>query len=325
MNFDSRIQMSVENVDHVVKRTDFRDAVIEGLSRNPKTIPSKFLYDQRGSALFEQICTLPEYYPTRVETAILSQHAEEIASMCGDNCLLVELGSGSSVKTRILLDRLHRPVAYIPVDIAYDQLRVAAELIARDYPQLEVLPLCTDYTAPFELPSPHRTPGRRITFFPGSTIGNLEPAEAVRFIANLARASKPGDAIIVGVDLVKSRAILEKAYNDSQGVTAAFNLNILRRMRRELNAGLQMDSFRHRAIFNSEAGRVEMHLVSMCDQTITIDHRRVHVRQGEAIVTEHCYKYAIDDFAELASASGCRVERVWTDRERLFSTHFLVV
>lgn len=325
MNFDSKNRIPAEDDGEAATLADFRDAVIEGLGREPKTIPSKFLYDQRGSALFEQICTLPEYYPTRVETAILNRHAAEIASMCGHRCVLIELGSGSSAKTRILLDRLDSPAAYIPVDIAYDQLRVAAALIARDYPQLEVLPLCADYTAPFELPAPRRQASRRVTFFPGSTIGNLEPAEAVRFIANLARASKPGDAIIVGVDLLKSRAMLERAYNDSQGVTADFNLNILRRMKRELKADIQIDGFHHRAVFNPEAGRIEMHLVSTRDQVIRLDHREIPVRRGEAIVTEHCYKYAIDAFCELVAAADCRVERTWTDSERFFCTYYLVV
>ncbi|HLK88088.1 MAG TPA: L-histidine N(alpha)-methyltransferase [Candidatus Binataceae bacterium] len=325
MNFDSKNRTPAEDDGEAATRTGFRSAVIEGLSRDPKTIPSKFLYDQRGSALFEQICTLPEYYPTRVESAILNRHAGEIASMCGEHCLLVELGSGSSAKTRILLDRLHSPAAYIPVDIASDQLRIAAALIARDYPQLEVLPLCADYTAPFELPASRHAPGRRVTFFPGSTIGNLEPVEAVRFIANLARTSRPGDAIIVGVDLLKSPAILEQAYNDSQGVTAAFNLNILRRMKRELGAEIQTDAFRHRAIFNSEAGRIEMHLVSVRDQVIRIDHREIPMRRGESIVTEHCYKYAVEAFCKLAAAAACRVERAWTDSQGFFCTYYLVV
>jgi dimethylhistidine N-methyltransferase len=305
------------------KDDSFRDQILEGLNRSPKLLPSKFLYDKRGSELFEQICRLPEYYPTRTETGILARYAGEIADLCGPDCLLVELGSGSSTKTRLLLDHLNNPVAYIPIDIAREQLKDAASLVRQDYPGLEVIPICADYTADFALPEPSRKPRRQVIFFPGSTIGNFEPLEARRFLARFAQSGRMDDAMIVGVDLIKSPTILEQAYNDSEGVTAAFNLNLLYRINQELGAEIEVERFCHRSVFNQSARRIEMHLVSTAEQTVRIGEREFRIGRGESIVSEHSYKYTIDSFVSLARAAGFQDAKVWTDEGQQFSIHFL--
>jgi L-histidine Nalpha-methyltransferase len=309
--------------DSYSQKQSFRDQIIEGLNRSPKLLPSKFLYDKRGSELFEQICQLPEYYPTRTETGILAQYAGEIADLCGPDCLVVELGSGSSTKTRLLLNNLRSPVAYIPIDIAREQLNEAASLIKRDYPAFEVIPVCADYTADFIVPQPTRTARRQVIFFPGSTIGNFEPHEASRFLARFAQSGRTDDVMIVGVDLIKSPTILERAYNDSEGVTAAFNLNLLYRINHELGAEIEVERFSHRSVFNQSARRIEMHLVSTTEQTVRIGEREFRIGRGESIVSEHSYKYTIDGFASLARSAGFQDTKVWTDEGRQFSIHFL--
>ena len=297
--------------------------VLAGLSRARKTLPCKYLYDERGSALFERICELDEYYPTRTELAILAAYADEMAERLGARCLLVEYGSGSGRKTRLLLDHLCEPAGYVPIDISSEALGASARALAADYPELEVLPVCADYTEPLELPRPARPAARRGVFFPGSTIGNFTPLEAQRFLGRMARVAGVGGGMLIGVDLRKDRSVLEPAYDDALGVTAAFNRNLLARINRELGADFELDRFRHLARWNAAAGRVEMHLVSEVEQRVRVADAEFRFAAGETIHTENSYKYALDEFAALAVQAGLAVRRVWTDRDALFSVQYL--
>lgn len=293
-----------------------------GLVAREKTLPCKLLYDEAGSRLFEEICELPEYYPTRTEIGILRGAAVEIASLVGPRCALVELGSGSSAKTRILLDHLVEP-AYVPVDIARTQLEEAVEGLVLEYPDVEYLPVCQDYTRELWIPPAARARTRRVAFFPGSTIGNFEPEEAEAFLRRIAAACGPGGALLIGVDLRKDRGVLERAYDDSEGVTAAFNLNLLRRLNRECGTDFDLSAFRHRARYDEVHGRIEMHLVSQRAQVIRLGNDEIEFREGEHITTEHSYKYDLAEFGRLASRAGFRPERVWTDPAERFSVHYL--
>ena len=301
----------------------FRIDVLAGLGGARKTLPCKYLYDERGSSLFERICELDEYYPTRTELAILAAHAGDMADRLGARCLLVEYGSGSGRKTRLLLDRLREPAGYVPIDISSEALAASAQAIAAAYPELEVLPVCADYTEPLELPGPGRPAARRGVFFPGSTIGNFTPLEARRFLGRMARVAGPGGGMLIGVDLRKDRAVLEPAYDDALGVTAAFNKNLLERINRELGADFELERFRHLARWNPAAGRVEMHLVSEVEQRVRVAGAEFRFAAGESIHTENSYKYALDQFAALAGQAGLAVRRVWTDRDALFSVQYL--
>lgn len=307
------------------RHDSFLAEVVQGLSGTQKHIPSKFLYDLRGSQLFEEICDLPEYYPTRAETDILREHSREMADLAGDGCLLIEYGSGNSRKTLILLDELN-PAAYLPVDLAADQLRHSAASLAYIYPGLKVVAVCADYTRPMRLSGLDGVLARRrVVFFPGSTIGNFTPAEARQFLANAASLVGPGGAMLVGVDLKKDPALLHAAYNDSQGVTAAFNLNLLARMNRELGANFEPAAFRHYAFYNTLESRVEMHLVSLKTQRVDLPGLKLVFREGETIHTENSYKYTVEEFQRLASEAGFAPAQVWMDAERQFSVHYLVV
>ena len=301
---------------------NFRDAVLAGLGGEPKTLPCKFFYDVRGSALFEQICDVPEYYLTRTEIGILEDYAGAIAGHIGAHCRLVELGSGSSRKVRILLEALEAPVAYVPVDISREHLREAASRLAADFPELSVIAVCADYTRPFPLPPLPGPAGKRVGFFPGSTIGNFEPAAVVRFLAHCAELLGPEGEMLVGVDLKKERAILERAYNDRAGLNAAFNLNLLERVNRELDGDIDVARFEHLAFYDEEKGRMELYLKSLADQTATIAGRHFHFAEGERIHTENSYKYAIPEFRALAREAGFRAVRTWTDQNQLFSVHY---
>jgi dimethylhistidine N-methyltransferase len=300
----------------------FRDAVLAGLGHEPKTLPCKFFYDVRGSALFEEICEVPEYYLTRTEIAILEEYAGGIARHIGAHCRLVELGSGSSRKVRILLEALAAPAAYVPVDISRDYLREAAARLAADFPELSVVAVCADYTRPFPLPPLPGLPGKRVGFFPGSTIGNFEPEAVVRFLAHCAELLGPEGEMLIGVDLKKDPAILKRAYNDRAGLNAAFNLNLLERINRELGGDLDIARFEHLAFYSAEQGRMELYLKSLADQTATIAGRRFHFAEGERIHTENSYKYAIPEFHALALRAGFRAVHTWTDRNELFSVHY---
>jgi dimethylhistidine N-methyltransferase len=301
------------------KQESFSEAVLHGLLQTPKSIPSRFLYDAQGSALFDRICALPEYYPTRTEMKILADHAAEIARQIGPEATLIELGSGSSVKVRLLLDAMVRPCAYIPIDVSGEHLLAAAEALAADYPALVVAAICADYGDAFPLPE---TPGqgRQVAFFPGSTIGNLEPLEAEAFLRGWAES---GVDMVVGVDLVKGRDILEPAYDDAEGVTAVFSLNLLERANRELGADFDTAAFAHRSRWDEEESRITIAIESLKDQTVTVSGRRFDFASGERIETEHSYKYSVDGFQRLARAAGYRPSAVWTDAGGLFSVHYL--
>ncbi len=303
--------------------SDVESEVLEGLTSDPKRLSPKFFYDQRGSELFEQITELPEYYPTRTEIAIMEQRVDEIAERVGPKASLIEFGSGSSTKTRILLRHLTDLAAYVPVDISGDHLLDTARSLAEDYPDLEILPVAADFTQPFDLPSPRTMPERNVVFFPGSTIGNFAPDKAVELLNVMAAEAKPGGAAIVGVDLKKDPAILEAAYNDSQGVTAEFNLNVLRRINEELDADFDLSAFEHRAIYNKGAGRIEMNLVSRRHQTVNISGEIIDFRKDESILTECSYKFTCEEFVAMVAQAGFEVETVWTDKDRLFSVQFL--
>jgi L-histidine Nalpha-methyltransferase len=300
----------------------FRDAVLAGLGQAPKTLPCKFFYDERGSALFEQICEVPEYYLTRTEIAILDRYAGDIAAAVGAHCRLVELGSGASRKVRILLAALDRPAAYVAVDISREHLRDAAALLAGDFPKVPVIAVCADYTRPFHLPPLPGPDGKLVGFFPGSTIGNFEPDAVVRFLANCAKLLGPEGEMLVGVDLKKDPAILDRAYNDRAGINAAFNLNLLARINRELDGDIALDRFAHLAFYNAEKGRMELYLKSLADQTATIAGRRFDFAAGERVHTENSYKYAIPEFQALAARAGFLPLHTWTDRDQLFSVHY---
>ncbi len=294
----------------------FSADVRAGLAQPQKTIPSKYFYDAEGSRLFDAITCLDAYYPTRTERAILHAHADEMADAIGPDAVLIEYGSGSSDKTRILLDALvgpaHRLAAYVPIDISPSALGAAAHALRERYPGLLVAPVAADYTASVELPSlpPHR---RRVVFFPGSTVGNFTDSEARAFFQTAADEAGPGGALLLGADLVKPVDVLLRAYDDEEGVTAAFNLNLLARLNRELSADADLDAWRHEARWNADASRIEMHLVSRRDQTLTVDSEAFSVRAGETIHTENSRKYADGELAATAGAAGWRLDRRWTD------------
>lgn len=298
-----------------------KQEVLTGLAATPKALPPKLFYDHRGAQLFERICELPEYYLTRTEIGILERCAGEVAALVEPGPCLLELGSGAGIKVRLLLERL-RPCMYVPIDISRRQLCASADTMAQDYRWLDVHPVCADYCRPLRLDfiPPH---AHRLVFFPGSTLGNFEPDEALEFLGNLRELVGDDGALLISIDLKKEPARLDAAYNDDAGITAAFNLNILNRLRRDLDAELDAGSFRHQAFYNRDAGRVEMHLISRRPQTIVVDDHAFHLDEGETIHTENSYKYSIAEFQSLARRAGYRPLRVWIDDDRLFSVHLL--
>jgi len=295
--------------------------VLAGLSRPQKRLPSKYFYDAAGSRLFDRITGLDEYYPTRTELAIVRAHAGAMAARCGPRCLLVELGAGSLVKVRLLLDRLDRPVGYVPVDVSGEHLRAAAGELAADYPALGVYPVVADFTRPFVAPAV--SAARRVAYFPGSTIGNFDPPEADALLRGVARLVGPGGGLLLGVDLRKDAAVLEPAYNDARGVTAAFNRNLLVRINRELGADFDPLAFRHRAYFDRGRSRVEMHLVSAAAQRVRVGDATFAFRAGESIHTENSYKYDLADLARRAAGCGLRADETWTDHRGYFAVLYL--
>lgn len=307
---------------HEAIQDDFAAAVLDGLSRPAKSIPCRFFYDARGSALFEEITRLPEYYPTRTEIGLLEAHAGAIADLAGPGRALVEFGSGSSRKTRILIEALPDLAAYVPIDIAADALDAAANELAAHYPGLAVTPVHADFTQGLTLPRAIRD-APLLGFFPGSTIGNFTRAGAQRFLARAAHLLGPEGALLIGVDLDKAEAILLPAYDDPGGVTAAFNLNLLARVNRELGGDLDLSAFAHEAVYNARAGRIEINIVSLADQEATILGRPFRFAAGERVHTENSHKYTLDGFANLARAAGWRPVRAWTDPDGLFSLHYL--
>ena len=298
---------------------EFREQFIAGLAQIPRTLPPKFFYDETGAALFSKICDLPEYYITRTEMQILRDSGPEIAETLGSKIELIGLGTGAGTKTRILLENLDSPIAYVPVDISKEQLTQSTAAFSQSFPTLEILPVCTDYLQPFELPTPIRVPARKIVYFPGSTIGNLEPIGALNFLKKIKAMARPaGGGLLIGVDLKKSKTILERAYNDSSGVTAAFNLNLLARANRELDADFELGQWQHRAIYNEKAGRIEMHLISRTNQSVCVGDHTFTFARGEHIISEFSYKYSPEEMIALANRAGLRFEKFWTDRKRLF-------
>jgi len=303
---------------------DFLREALAGLTSSPRTLPTKFLYDERGSDLFQAICELPEYYVTRTETEILRRYAPEMAASIGASAEIVGFGTGAGIKTRILLEELDNPIAYVPVDISKQRLTDSAEALAREMPDLEVLPVCADYSQPIRLPVPSRQPDHIAVFFPGSTIGNMQPETARHFLSRVCRLCGHSGGLIIGVDLQKPPGILEAAYNDSAGVTAEFNLNLLVRANRELGADFDLGQWRHRAIYDPGAHRIEMHLISERPQAVHVGGREFRFERGEKIITEFSYKHTIEGFTLLAASSGFQpTPRVWTDLEKLFAVfHF---
>lgn len=304
-------------------RGAFLQDVLAGLRSTPKELPCKWFYDAEGSRLFEAICALPEYYLTRTELGILRDRLPEIARLLGPRCLVIEYGSGSGIKTRLLLEHLADPVAWVPIDISRSALLASAAGVGAAHPGVQVLPVCADYTGDPRLPLPARPAARRVVFFPGSTIGNFAPREARAFLAGAARTVGTGGAVLLGVDLVKDAAILEPAYDDAQGVTARFNLNLLARARRELGADFDLSAFRHRARYDAEQGRVEMHLVSERAQVVRVAGARFRFAAGEAMRTECSYKWREDELAGHAASAGLAVRAVFTDPRRWFAVALL--
>ncbi len=316
------MKRSVLLYDFEPERDTFREEVLQGLQDSRKELPSKYFYDDVGSQLFERICVLDEYYLTRTELRIMQEQMHEMASLLGPHCLLIEYGSGSSTKTRKLLDSLHSPAGYVPIDISKEQLMRSVTSLTIAYPALEVLPICADYTSDFAIPSPTKPVSRRVAYFPGSTIGNFDREPAKRFLQQIAKVCK-GGGLLIGVDLKKDFNVLHRAYNDSQEVTAQFNRHLLVRINQELDADFQLDQFGHYAFYNPGQSRIEMHLVSLKNQVVRIGEVEISFKLGESIWTESSYKFTLEEFAQLAATAGLRVERVWTDAQQLFSVQYL--
>lgn len=297
--------------------------VVAGLQKSPKELAPQWFYDEYGSSLFDSICETPEYYLTRTELGIMQTHAAAMAEIVGPNAALIEFGSGTSLKTRLLLDHLESPVAYVPVDIAREHLLEAASALAREYPALRIIPLCADFTQPFEVPKAIARARRRVVYFPGSTLGNFAPEAARALLDGMRTLVGRDGAVLLGIDLKKDPDILERAYNDRAGITAEFNLNALRHLNRELGANFDVGAFEHRATWIEDQSRIEMHLVSTRDQVVDIGGTRIRFQRGEHLRTEYCHKYTFESFAELAASAHLATTHVWTDPESKFSVQLL--
>ncbi len=321
----TRTDENIPILDLHPKIGSIRDEVLEGLSSAQKTLPCKYLYDKAGSVLFDRICEVKDYYPTRTELSIIEACADKIRDAIGPRAMVIEPGSGSAQKISMLLDLLEDPAAYVPIEISKEHLRMAAAKVAEAYPDVEVLPVCADFTGPVPVPKPSAEVRRKIIFFPGSTIGNFAPDEADVLLPQLVRAAGPAGGILIGIDLKKDREVLERAYDDDEGVTAEFNLNLLRRLNTELDADFDVDAFRHESRYNEHDSRVEMHLVSLADQTVTIGDERFRLRKGETIHTENSHKFEIDEFAARMERHGARPSETWTDPRGYFGLLFFEV
>lgn len=298
------------------------EEVLHGLRQPQKRLPSKYFYDERGSELFEKITHLDEYYLTRTEKGILETHIDDIVNCIGPRAVVVELGSGSSKKTRLLLDKLTSLTAYIPVDISEEYLLKTVNRLRIDYPQVSIIPVFADYTSRFDLPDLGDDYEQQVVFFPGSTIGNFRPETACLFLDTIASLTDENAGMLIGVDLKKDKKVLESAYNDKKGITAKFNKNMLVRLNNELGADFALDSFAHHAWYNESEGRIEMHLVSEKEQLVSIDGEEIYFEEGESIHTENSYKYSLKEFEELVS-NWYTVNKVWTDKRDYFSLQFL--
>jgi dimethylhistidine N-methyltransferase len=298
--------------------SDFRADVLRGLRAAQKWLPCKYFYDRRGSELFDEICRLPEYYLTRTELAIMREYADEMAGCIGRNAMLVELGSGSSEKTRLLLDHCADVAAYVPVDISGEYLWESADRLSQAHPKVRVLPICADFTCQMRLPRVAGT-SKTVIYFPGSTIGNFTNGQALRLLKRIPRLCGSGGGLLIGIDLQKEAEIIQAAYNDARGVTAEFNLNLLARINEELDGHFDLDAFEHQAIYNSCEGRIEMRLVSRRRQIVAIGQAAIEFRPGEAVVTEYSHKYSIERFAAMAASAGLTLRKQWTDSLSYFA------
>ena len=311
-------QASYNRIDN-----DFLNDVIEGLSQNPKTLKPKYFYDNRGAQLFTEICTTPEYYPTRTEIKILNQNAEDIASQIGDNTALIEYGSGALEKIKILLNFLNEPVGLIPVDISEDQLFASAKNLENLYPDLEILPVAADFTKPIPIPGFSHPPKKHVAFFPGSTIGNFEPDLAIQFLQGVTKTIGLDGLLLIGFDLKKDIETLLAAYDDQRGITASFNKNLLSRVNGELGGNFNLNTFEHLARYNENKGRIEMHLKSTTEQTVSIDKELFEFLEGETIHTENCYKFTKESFTAMSIKAGLSPVKTWTDDQNLFAVMLL--
>jgi dimethylhistidine N-methyltransferase len=318
----NRRQHSAALIDAAPDRLEFLEQVTAGLSKSPRTLPCKFFYDEGGARLFQKICQLPEYYITRTELQILRLRSAEIAATLGSSIELIGLGTGAGTKTRILLEELNKPAAYLPIDISKEQLENSTARFRERFPELAILPICADYLEPFELPLPRPPSARSIIYFPGSTIGNFEPPAATGFLRRLAELAGDDGGLVIGVDLRKDPKIIERAYNDSAGVTAQFNLNLLARANRELGADFTLKNWRHDAVYNANEGRIEMYLISLVQQFAQIGERAFSFSRGEKILTEYSYKHTPEGFTRLAHDAGFVFEKLWTDDARLFGVFY---
>ena len=299
------------------------DEILPGLSAVQKSISPKYFYDERGSQLFDQICGLPEYYLTRTELKLMDLHLDQVAELVGPRAAVIEFGAGSNIKIHKLLDCLELPAAYVPVDISGDYLLKQAAQLARAYPNLHVKPVFADFTQPFDLPDHPIMPERNLIFFPGSTIGNFSPAQALKLLKVMRLEARDNGALLIGADLPKDSAILHAAYNDSQGVTAEFNLNVLRRLNTEFGGNFNLENFSHQAVYDEIASRIEMRLVSSKQQSVRLGDHEISFEAEEYIITEHSYKYSLDNFLALAGKAGWQSQQVWIDDDQLFSMHYL--
>ncbi len=317
---------SLENlqlVDLHPAESDIRSEVLQGISASPPSLPCKLFYDEVGSALFEEICQLDEYYPTRTEIAILIESATEICSVIGSEAILLEYGSGSAQKTEPILERMIQPAAYVSIELSLSALTESSGRIAADFPRLPVIAICADYTRQIDLPADLPPHSRKVAFFPGSTIGNFAPDESIAFLSRIRETVGESGGLVLGTDLKKDPAILVRAYDDQAGVTAEFNRNILRRLNRDLGCDFDLDAFDHLALYNAELGRIEMYLVNQESQQVSVGGRTIHLAKGQRIHTENAWKYSIDDVHELANRSGFELRQTWTDPDELFAVHYL--
>ena len=317
-------QGMVPLIDYDHRLEDFESAVISGLSGSPKRLPCKFFYDERGSRLFDRICDLDAYYPTRTEIGLLRDNAEHISRLIGPGAHLIELGSGASVKIRVLLDAMPDLAQYTAVDISRKFLVESAEALARDYPDLSVLAVCADFTRTFEVPDPGHRPGaQRVAFFPGSTIGNFRPDEALVLLRRIRTLLGSDGGLLIGTDLKKNPDTLYAAYNDTDGITAAFNLNLLNRINAELDGSFDIDGFDHHAPYLEKDGKIEMRLISKRDQSASVGRREFFFKAGEYIHTENSYKFTVQQFRKLCARAGFAFRTCWTDPDDLFGVHYL--
>jgi dimethylhistidine N-methyltransferase len=319
------VKEKISSAVEAAAKENFREEVLRGLSKSPRELPYKFFYDKRGAQLFRQICELPEYYITRSEMEILRVHGADIANALGSEIELIGFGTGAGTKTRILLEELRDPRVYVPIDISKEQLERSAARFREMFPTLQILPVCADYLEPFELPLPRQLSSRSVVYFPGSTIGNFEPEAASEFLERLVDLAGEGGGLLIGVDLQKDRYIIEAAYNDSAGVTAQFNKNLLARINSEVGGDFDLDQWQHLAIYNEAEGRMELYLLSKIEQSAQIADRVFHFRAGEHILTEYSYKHTVPGFIALAHDAGFRFEQVWTDPAHWFGVCYFTV